>query len=256
MDAWSSKQYLLYEAERTQPAFDLAAKIPLKDPAEIADIGCGPGNSTAVLARRFPNAHITGIDSSEDMVAQAKTSCPALDFMVLDASCGLYALGSGFDVVFSNACIQWVPDHRRLIPEMLGLLKKGGVLAVQTPMNYKEPIHRLIGEVTFSPGWSPYFHTPRIFHNLEQGEYFDLLSDHASDFILWETVYMHRLKSHGDVLEWYRGTGLRPYLNALPGEKREDFEREIYERIAAEYPLQKNGEVLFRFPRFFFIAVK
>jgi len=256
MEPWNASQYLLYETERTQPAADLAGHIRSDDPKEIIDIGCGPGNSTAVLARRFPEAHILGVDNSEDMIKEAKKSHPLLDFIVMDASRELHMLRADFDVVFSNACIQWVPDHNKLIPDMIGLLRKSGVLAVQTPMNYSEPIHRIISDAVSSQKWKPYFFTARIFHNLEPGAYFDILSRHASDFTMWETVYMHRLKSRRDILEWYRGTGLRPYLSALPEEKKEAFEKDIFEKITEEYPLQINGEVLFRFPRFFFTAVK
>jgi len=165
-------------------------------------------------------------------------------------------LGGGYDVAFSNACIQWIPDHPRLLREMLGLLRPGGVMAVQTPMNYEEPIHLIIEEVTTSGKWRPFFPNPRIFHNLTQPEYFDLLAEIASGFALWETVYFHRMDSHEAILEWYKGTGLRPYLNVLPEEKKAEFEYDIRQQVALRYPVQPNGEIIFRFPRFFFLAYK
>ncbi|WP_058303037.1 methyltransferase domain-containing protein [Gorillibacterium timonense] len=256
MADWNSKQYLLFANERTQPAIDLANRIQGISPRRIIDIGCGPGNSTAVLAKRFPDASILGIDQSEAMIAAAKADYPELDFVVCDAEVDLPTLGGGFDIVFSNACIQWIPNHPKLLRDMAALLEPGGILAVQTPMNDKEPIHRIIQEVTASEKWRPYISEPRIFYNLQQEEYFDLLAEITPQFTLWETVYFHKMKSHEAIMEWYRGTGLRPYLNALPEEKKPEFEQEILERVIESYPVQQNGEIIFRFPRFFFMANK
>ena len=257
MAKWNSSQYLKFGAERTQPAVDLANRIGVEAPEKIIDIGCGPGNSTEVLARRFPGARVLGIDSSPEMIEAAKRDHPDLAFRLCDAGRDLPLLGQGtFDVVFSNACIQWIPDHPKLLRDMMNLLRPGGMLAVQTPMNYDEPIHRIIGEVVRSEKWAARFPNPRIFYNLTQGEYFDLLSELSSDFTLWQTIYFHRLKSHENIIEWYRGTGLRPYLSALSEAERPAFEREIFRRVVSAYPKQKNGEIIFRFPRFFFLATK
>lgn len=254
MADWNSAQYLKFENERTQPSVDLADRITLSNPQRILDIGCGPGNSTQVLASRFPGAYILGIDSSENMIETAKKEHRELDFKVYDAGTALASLGNDFDVVFSNACIQWIPNHRALLPNMMALLRVGGMLAVQIPMNYEEPIHKIIQEVTSSQKWRPFFPNPRIFYNLTQEEYFDLLSDISSEFSMWQTTYFHIMKSHYAILEWYRSTGLKPYLDVLPEEKKEPFEQEIMERIIGSYPVQKNGDIIFRFPRFFFTA--
>ncbi|MVB12169.1 Trans-aconitate 2-methyltransferase [Caprobacter fermentans] len=256
MTDWNSSQYLKFSAERTQPAIDLANRIRVETPGKIADIGCGPGNSTEVLLRRFPGAEVLGADSSQEMIEAAKRNLPGLEFRLCDAGRELSALGGDFGIVFSNACIQWIPNHQKLLRGMMNLLRPGGVLAVQTPMNQEEPIHRIIGEVVGSEKWTSRFPNPRIFHNLTQGEYFDLLSELSSDFTMWQTTYFHRLKSLRDIMEWYRGTGLRPYLAALPEAERAEFERDVFERLEASYPEQKNGEIIFRFPRFFFLAVK
>ncbi len=255
MADWNSAQYLKFKNERTQPSIDLAARILLCDPQKILDIGCGPGNSTQVLADRFPGAYILGIDSSENMIESARKEHGSLNFQVCDASASLSELDSDFDVVFSNACIQWIPNHRALLPNMMARLKKGGILAVQTPMNYEEPIHRIIQEVTASPKWSNFFPNPRIFYNLTQEEYYDLLSELSDEISLWQTSYFHIMKSHLAILEWYRSTGLRPYLDVLPEEYKEPFEQEILNRIVKSYSVQKNGNIIFRFPRFFFTAV-
>lgn len=256
MEKWDSTQYLKFGKERTQPAIDLVSRIGDINPRKIIDIGCGPGNSTNVLARRYPGAFILGIDNSPDMIEAAKKDYPQLHFMLCDAGSDLNKLDRDFDIVFSNACIQWVPNHHELIRSMLDLLSPNGILAVQTPMNYDEPIHQIIGRVSTCKKWDAKFPNKRIFYNLSQGEYYDLLSETASDFCMWQTTYFHRMQSHKEILEWYRGTGLRPYFEALSKPDQLEFEKDIYNKICSAYPEQKNEEIIFRFPRFFFIAVK
>ena len=190
------------------------------------------------------------------MLDKAKSQNPDLNFMMFDASKDFTDIKERFDVVFSNACIQWIPNHRELIKNMMGILNDGGVLAVQTPMNYKEPIHRIIEELVCSDKWKKYFPNPREFYNLKPEEYFDLLSKISSDFTIWETVYCHRMPSHESIMEWYKGTGLRPYLNKLSEHDAEEFEREVYNEVVKAYQIQSNGEIIFRFPRFFFTAIK
>ena len=255
MADWDSAQYLKFEQERTQPAIDLAGRIAGCAPRDVLDMGCGPGNSSRVLAGRFPEAQILGVDSSPEMIAAAKANHPDLEFALCDAGRQLPSLGQGaFDVVFSNACIQWIPNHPDLLRDMLSLLRPGGVLAVQTPMNYEEPIHRIISELVAGEKWAGAFPNPRIFYNLLPGQYFDLLSELAADFVLWQTTYYHVLGSHADIMEWYRGTGLRPYLSALPDEESAAFEADVRDRVVQAYPKQRDGRIIFRFPRFFFTA--
>lgn len=255
MDDWSSKQYLMFKNERTQPAIDLVNHICINDPQKIIDIGCGPGNSTQILAQRFPDAYILGVDNSPNMIETAKKDYPNLDFKICDAGKDLSNINNDFDIVFSNACIQWIPNHNELLKNMIGILKPGGILAVQMPMNYQEPIHKIIEEISSSDKWKSEFTNPRSIYNLTQSEYFDLLSEISLEFSMWETTYYHKLKSHEDIMQWYSSTGLRPYLNVLSDEKKKIFEQEILDRITKEYPKQKNGEIIFRFPRFFFIAI-
>ena len=256
MNKWNAEQYVKFIKERTQPAVDLENRIAVSQPREIIDIGCGPGNSTRILAEKFPSAHIIGADNSREMIDTAKAQNSSLDFILFDASADFGKLDKKFDVVFSNACIQWVPDHSRLITNMMSILKDGGVLAVQTPMNYREPIHLIIQELVSGTKWRDRFKNPRIFYNLAPEEYFDLLAESAVDFSVWETVYCHRMPSHESIIEWYKGTGLRPYLEALSRAEAEEFENDVLSEIKKAYPLQKNGEIIFRFPRFFFTAVK
>lgn len=256
MADWNSALYLKFRAERTQPAIDLSKRIHVKNPKRIIDIGCGPGNSTHVLANQFSGASVLGVDNSADMIETARKTYPTIDFQMCDASKDLPAMGDTFDIVFSNACIQWIPDHHQLLPHMMGLLREGGELAIQTPMNYQEPIHQIILELVSSQTWAHKFSSPRIFYNLSPGEYFDLLSDIASDFTMWETIYCHRMSSHQSILEWYRGTGLRPYLNALSEQDRAAFEKDVLDEVVKAYPIQRNGEIIFRFPRLFLLATK
>lgn len=254
--SWDSKQYLKFQKERTQPSVDLADRLTVQSPERIIDIGCGPGNSTAVLKKRYPNAEIIGADNSENMISAAKEKYPDIEFLLCDASKDLGNITGKFDIVFSNACIQWVPDHPKLLREMLSLLKEGGELAVQVPMNFDQPIHKIINETVRSEKWREVFSEPRIFHTLAPEKYYDILAEISSDFEMWQTVYFHRMKSHSDIIEWYRSTGLRPYLEALSPADKEKFERDIFAEVEKAYPKQANGEIIFRFPRLFFKAVK
>ncbi len=254
MGEWDSRQYLLFKNERTQPAIDLVNRLNIVSPRKIIDIGCGPGNSSQVLARKFPKAYILGIDKSPDMIETARRCYPDINFQVGDISRDLATIGDDIDIIFSNACLQWVPNHRQLLPGLFKLLKPGGALAVQIPMNQQEPIHKIIAEVSTSEKWKLAFTGQRRFFNLTPSEYFAVLSEISAEFSMWETIYYHKLKSPADIMEWYRGSGLRPYLRALAAEKRGAFEQDILARVKESYPAQKNGEIIFRFPRFFFIC--
>lgn len=253
MSDWNSDLYLKFKAQRTQPAIDLAARLE-GEPREIIDLGCGPGNSTRVLKNRFPNAHIVGADSSENMLEKARSENPDLEFALLDIAGDLGAYRGKYDVVFSNACFQWLPNHRELFPRVFELLKSGGVLAAQIPMNYDEPIHKIIQRISESPKWSAKFPEKRIFGTLTIPEYHDVIGSMTSDFELWQTIYCHRMPSIESIIEWYRSTGLRTYLAALSEEEGAEFVAEISAQLEKEYPMQANGEIIFRFPRFFFIA--
>lgn len=257
MVQWDSVQYLRFKRERTQPARDLAMQLPADDGTvtRVLDIGCGPGNSTAVLCERYPHAAILGVDNSPEMIAAARDAHPDIEFASCDVSCELDTLPHDFDIVFSNACIQWVPDHATLIPALLGLLKPGGTLAVQTPMNYEEPIHRIIAQVVRSPRFADRLSQRREFFNLTPPEYWELLHEHAQQFRMWKTTYMHTLPSHEAIMDWYRGTGMRPYLQALDDTDRAAFEAEVFARVCEAYPTQSDGSIIFPFPRFFFTAV-
>lgn len=252
MSDWNSEQYLKFKNERTQPALDLANRLRELSPAKAADVGCGPGNSTAALKSVFPDAEVIGIDNSPNMIGKAEKSHPELAFRLCDAS----SLEAGWDVIFSNACLQWIPHHGTLIPGLMEKLNEGGVLAVQIPMNGEEPLFRIIKEVAADPRWDFSGVCFETNETLEPEEYFDILSACSSDFQIWETVYCHRMPDHEALLEWVKGTRLRPYLDALDEAEGQVFLDEILTRAKAVYPVMKNGEVVLHFRRFFFTAVK
>lgn len=249
---WNSEQYLKFKQQRTQPAADLAARIKRYRPKTMVDIGCGPGNSTAVLKEVFPDTDILGIDSSQNMIQKARAAYPDLRFEL----CGARDLEGSYDLLFSNACLQWIEDHRRLLPELMKKLNPGGVLAVQIPINGEEPLFRIISEIAAESRWNfkdVFFETNTA---LTPEEYFDILSGCSAEFDLWETVYYHPMPSHQSLIEWIKATRLRPYLDALSEEDGLLFQQEIKKRAQKIYPIKQNGEILFRFRRLFFTAVR
>ncbi len=255
MSDWNSTQYLKFKAERTQPSIDLVKSILVTDPQNIIDIGCGPGNSTRVLKDRFPNARVIGADFSSNMIEKAKKENPDLEFMAFDASRDFGKLDIKFDVVFSNACIQWVPNHKKLLADIMSVLNDSGMLAVQVPVTAEQDMSRVINNVTDLERWKK-LQGARNFYTLNDYEYFNILSEISSDFKIWKTIYYHRLPSHQSVLEWYRSTGLKPYFEKLDDTESALFEKDILAEIERQFPLQPNGEIIFRFPRLFFTAVK
>lgn len=252
MSDWSSGQYLKFEKQRTQPAIDLANRIKDRNPQNVLDIGCGPGNSSHVLKLTFSNAKVTGIDTSPDMIKKAKSAYPDIEFLQLDAR----MLKGQYDVLFSNACLQWIPDHRRLLPELMGKLRQGGVFAAQIPMNRSEPLHQIINEISSDPKWGLKTEKADGQGTLQPEEYYNILSECSSSFQLWETTYYHSLENHRALVEWAKGTRIRPYLYQLSLEKAEQFEQELLNRVTEVYQIMNNGKIILRFRRFFFTAVK
>lgn len=256
MSDWNSEQYLKFKKERTQPSIDLVNRINIENPKRIIDIGCGPGNSTAVLKKRYPNAYILGVDFSPNMIEKAKADYPELDFMLFDATKDFDKLEGKFDIVFSNACIQWIPNHKKLLADMMSILNQGGMMAVQIPYQFNQPMHKIVAEVASETKWKSLIPFEKVFNILKEDEYFDLLAEISSDFSMWQTVYFHRMPSQQSIMEWYRSTGLKPYLDVLPDDKKAEFEKDVFEEVKKAYPVQKNSEVIFRFPRLFFSAKK
>lgn len=252
MSDWNPEKYLLFKQQRTQPAVDLAVRVRELSPQSVVDIGCGPGNSTAVLRSVFPAAALLGIDSSETMITKARREHPDLTFSVCDAE----HLTRTHDLLFSNACLQWIPHHETLIPSLMEHLNPDGALAVQIPMNDREPLLGIIREVDADPRWGLSSATLERNNVLPPAAYYGILSRCSRGFDLWETVYYHPLPSHEHLLEWVRSTRLRPYLEVLNDEDKPLFEQEILCRARRAYAPTATGEVILNFRRFFFVARK
>lgn len=254
MSEWNPQQYLKFGDERTQPSIDLARRIRVDHPQSIIDLGCGPGNSTAVLHERWPDAEIIGLDSSKEMIEQASRDYPFGKWMVGDAA--TVTLDPGHDIVFSNAALQWIPDHENLIPRLFRLVNRGGALAVQVPANNGSPLHQALMAVSRSAKWHGFTSDcENLLHYHDAEYYYSILSPLAPAIDLWETSYYHILSSHQDLVEWYKGTGMRPFLASLPDdERREQFEEQVLDAAKASYPIQKNKKILYPFKRTFFVA--
>jgi len=248
--------YLRFADERTQPAADLAARVALEDPRRIIDIGCGPGNSTAVLRRRWPLAQVTGLDSSAEMIERARRDAPDQQWIRADAAS--FTPHQEYDLVYSNATLQWIPNHRDLVLRLWGAAASGGALAVQVPANRDSPLHRALMAVAESESFGKRLEgARRLFTYHPASFYYDLLAPVAQRYDTWTTEYFHVMKSHDDLMTWYRGTGMRPFLQALGDDgQREAFEACVLREARSGYPLQRDGKLLFPFRRLFFVAYK
>lgn len=254
MADWSPATYLKFEDERTRPARDLLAQVPLLEPKTVIDMGCGPGNSTELLVERWPAAGVTGLDNSPNMLAEARQRVPGARFAAADAA--NWVPEPGTDLVFANAIYQWVPDHLAVFPRILEALPEGGVLAVQMPDNMAEPSHVLMREVAAAGPWAE-----RLAGAARQPlppvrTYYDALRLVARRVEIWHTAYNHVLESPAAIVEWVKATGLRPFIDPLSPGERDAFLAAYLERIAAAYPATVDGKVLLRFPRLFIVAVR
>ncbi|OZI77737.1 trans-aconitate 2-methyltransferase [Bordetella genomosp. 12] len=252
--SWSAKQYSAFENERTRPVRDLVAAIPTVEVRHAVDLGCGPGNSTEVLAARFPQAVVSGMDSSADMVAAARKRLPGLTFGQEDIS--LWRPEQRYDVILANASLQWVPDHAALYPRLLERLTPGGSLAVQTPDNLEEPAHRLARAVAGEAAWADKLGGVRHPDRHSADWYYALLSPLAQRVDVWRTTYMHPLAGARAIVEWFKGTALLPYLNRLDAHEQAAFLARYEAAIAQAYPALPDGTVLLPFPRLFVIATR
>jgi trans-aconitate 2-methyltransferase len=253
---WSAAQYVKFEQERTRPVHDLVARIPNAEIVRAADIGCGPGNSTEVLRERYPKARIIGLDSSPDMIEAARKRLPDIAFEVADIR--EWRPKEPLDVILANAVLQWIPDHETLFPALMAKLGPDGALAVQVPDNLDEPSHRLMGEVASNGPWAAKLKNAtcaRTERHLADW-YFRLLRPHASRVDVWRTIYFHPLAGARAILEWLKGTGLRPFLDPLKESERQGFLARYQVAIANAYPAEADGTVLLPFPRLFVVAMR
>lgn len=256
MVTWNPEQYLKFAEERSRPCRDLIGRIALEMPGRIVDLGCGPGNSTAALVERWPVADITGVDNSADMIAAACGAYPRQQWIEADISS--WKAAAPVDLIFSNAALQWVGDHARLLPELMRMLNPSGALAVQMPANYyTATAQQLIRELAVSGPWRDKFPDEiRRWHCDEPDFYYGVLQGVSRKLDIWTSEYLHILNSPEDIVHWYIGTSLRPYLDILPAADRENFIAAYQNLITAGYPKQSDGRVLFPFRRLFFVAYR
>lgn len=255
---WDPDTYLRHADHRLRPFHDLIARIPTPAPHRVLDLGCGPGNATAELADRWPDAHVTGLDSAEAMItsAQALTRPGRLDFAAADLANDDWLPNGRADVMVTNAVLHWVPGHLARLPVWTDALTPGGSLALQVPGNFADPAHVLLDELTSSVRWKARIaHEPPHFDAHSADEYLDALARPGFHVDAWETTYLHVLHGPNPVLSWMEGTALRPVLAALTDADRAEFLTEYGALLADAYPARDHGTVL-PFRRVFAVAVK
>lgn len=253
---WDAAQYLRFEDERTRPPADLLARVPLRAPKRCIDLGCGPGNSTELVAQRFPEAATEGLDSSPDMLEKARKRLPNLSFVLGDVA--TWSDAAGYDLIFANAVLQWLPDHQGLFPRLARSLAPGGALAVQMPNNLDEPSHVAMREVAAEGPWAERLANAKAERSAigSFGDYRRWLMAAGCRVDIWQTTYVHALAGVEAIAEWFKSTGLKPYLDRLSAEEQAAFLARYRERIAPAYPTEPDGKVLLRFPRLFIVATR
>ena len=259
---WDPSSYGEFNDFRDRPFFDLTARIGATAPAQVIDLGCGPGNLSATLAQRWPSAAVEGIDSSEAMIATARAAQgehlpdrSRLSFTLADIA--RWAPDETTDVVVSNAALQWVPGHRELMLGWLAVMRAGAWLAVQVPGNFGAPSHVLMRDLAASPRWRTRLdgvlrHAGAVG---EPAEYHELFLRAGTCVEVWETSYNQLLQGANPVLAWMRGTGLRPVLAALGPRDSQEFEQEYAALLRQAYPAGEYGTV-FPFRRIFMVGEK
>jgi trans-aconitate 2-methyltransferase len=255
--SWSAKQYVAFEDERTRPVRDLLAALPHIEARSVIDLGCGPGNSTEVLAARYPQAKISAIDSSSDMIEAARRRLPHISFTVADLQ--FWEDAGPFDVILANAVLQWIDKHESLLPRFVEKLAPGGALAVQMPDNLDEPAHRLMRQIAADGPWAATLAAAAAARAPQPGAawYYELLRPLCSRVDLWRTTYYHFLRGGAEaVVEWFKGSGLRPFLEPLDAAQRRSFLEVYTAAIAKAYPAVADGSVLLPFPRLFLTAIR
>jgi len=251
---WNPELYRRYEDERTRPARELLARVALPDARHVYDLGCGPGNSTELLIERFPGARVVGTDNSEAMLASARQRLPACEFELSDIA--EWQPAEPPDLIYANAALQWVDHHETLVPRLFASLAPGGVLAIQMPDNRDEPTHRLMREVAALDPWASAIGSAAAVRTklLSLNAYYDLLACDAVAVDVWRTAYQHPMDTPAAIVEWVRGTGLRPFIDPLTPTYRDGFLAEYERRIALAYLPRADRRLLLGFPRLFIVA--
>ncbi len=255
MPSWDPDIYERFKAYRDRPALDLLLQLPSDlDPLEIWDLGCGTGEHAAVLARRHPRARVHGLDSSPDMLDRARGREADVEWVQADLS--QFAPKIAPDLIFTNAAVQWAPDHASLIPRLAGTLSPGGVFACQMPAAYHTAWHLALRDVAGEPPWAARLGSVDAARPIAEPEqYYEWLGPVCREIDIWTISYLHVLEGDDPVVDWMRGTALRPYLDALTSEDdREAFLAAYRARIRKVLPPRGDGTTLFPFPRLFIVA--
>lgn len=256
MPSWDPAVYDRYKAYRDRPALDLMVQIPDRPFADIWDLGCGTGEHAALMKLRRPGARVRGLDSSSDMLAAARRREVDVEWVLQGVEA--FAPDAPPDLVFTNAALQWLPGHAALFPRLAGLLAPGGVFACQMPMAWETEHHRLLRETAEAGPWAEATRAARLINPTPPLDaYYGWLSSVCGEVDIWTTTYLHVLEGEDPVVDWMRGTALRPYLDALTGSPQlEPFLEAFRRRIADAFPPRPDGVTLFPFPRLFMVAVR
>lgn len=253
--SWNPDQYLKFAQPRLRPALDLLARIGATHPTSVYDLGCGTGNITRLLAERWPQAQVTGIDTSAEMLAQAAQQPGRIQW--LQQSFGTWQPPAPADIIYSNAALHWLPHHETLFPALADMLAPGGILAVQMPRNFLAPSHTAIYDTVRAGRWrselEPLIVPPPV---AEPQRYYSLLHSRAASLDIWETEYLHVLTGQDAVKEWTKGSWLKQFLDRLAEPERSDFEADYARRVGSAYPQLDNGVTLLPFRRLFLLLQK
>lgn len=252
---WDPDQYLRFGAERSLPFRHLVAAVEHLEPTSVVDLGCGPGGLTATLLERWPRASILGLDTSAEMITHARrrTVPGRLEFTLGDAR--NWSAPQPVDLILSNACFQWIDDHRTLFDHLIPQLSENGTLAFQVPSNHEAPSHTLLRDLCANARWRDLLAGLPRSGVREPGWYLDELGGRGLAVTVWRTTYDHLLSGPDPVLEWVTGTTLRPVLELLPNGDRVDFLADYGRRLSGAYP-SLDGHTHFPFTRSFVVASK
>ncbi len=257
---WDPQQYLKFSGPRLRPALDLLAQIAVENVRTVYDLGCGPGNLTSFFKDRWPEADIIGIDASVEMLDRAREAHdpaggPQIQWQQADLT--NWRPDAPADVLYSNAALQWVDDHKNLLPGLARNLRDGGVLAVQMPRNHKAPSHALMIDTIEASPWADKIRGARgLPPVMEPEDYYDLLRPHVSQLNIWESEFLQVLEGDNAVAEWTKGSALKPYLDALDEDQRQVFFDDYSVRMKEAYPKRADGKTLFPFRRIFIVATR
>lgn len=247
--SWDPDTYLRFADHRMRPGLELMTRIPDVEPSDVVDLGCGTGQLTSHLAERFPDARVIGVDSSSDMLDRAP-SHPRIRWV----EAAFEHWTEDADVVFSNAALHWSTDHARLFPTLAGLVRPGGVLAVQMPDNWSEPTHRVPARILDTGDWPEGARRSLARDRVARAATYREWIGEGFEFDLWSTTYHQVLSGTDPVLQWVSGSVLRPVLDALDGPDRQRFQQVCAAGYRTAYPPQSDGSVILPFRRLFIVA--